>query len=159
MNRWLVGGLFSVLVISAGSVIALDRGGFSPAPAMAQQRSVLLKSGAFRSGEHPTSGGARIVEIGGKYFVEFDGKFKTDAGPDLFVILHRSNNVIGTTKAPTHSLNEGDYLLLAPLRATQGSQRYAIPPNANLADYGSVAIWCRQFNATFGAAALANAAR
>ena len=79
--------------------------------------------------------------------MELDGQFKTDAGPDLVVILHRSS-------APALKLKAGDYLSLAPLRATTGSQRYAIPADVKLADYNAVAIWCRQFNATFGAATL-----
>ena len=115
--------------------------------AQAQPTRKLLKSGPFKAVEHPTSGSARLVEIGGKPFVEFDGKFKTDAGPDLVVILHRAST-------PTLKLRAGDYLTLAPLRATTGSQRYAIPTDIKLADYKAVAIWCRQFNATFGAATL-----
>ena len=118
-----------------------------PTVAQAQTTRKLLKSGPFKAVEHPTRGSARIVEIGGKSFVELDGQFKTDAAPDLVVILHRSS-------APALKLKAGDYLSLAPLRATTGSQRYAIPADVKLADYNAVAIWCRQFNATFGAATL-----
>ena len=30
------------------------------------------------------------------------------------------------------------------------TQRYAIPANINIEDYESVAIWCQEFNVTFG---------
>jgi hypothetical protein len=115
-----------------------------------------VKSGTFQSAEHPTSGTVTIIEENGEYFIELSEDFKTDDGPDLQVILHRSEDVIGSTKAPTHSIAEGDYVIIAPLESKQGTQRYAIPKNVSLDDYASVAIWCQQFNATFGAAALGN---
>lgn len=112
------------------------------------------KSGTFVSGEHPTQGTARIVMREGKPFLELDQTFRTsEMGPDLVVILHRSANVIGSTKPPAYPLKQGDYVILAPLQKFSGAQSYPIPENINLADYKSAAIWCRKFNATFGAAA------
>lgn len=111
-------------------------------------------AGTFQSGEHPTTGQARIVTEGNQKFIELGADFQTDpAGPDLVVALHRSSNVLGGTQPPAYSLREGDYVVIAPLQATSGSQRYDIT-DLNLADYASVVIWCRQFNATFGAAEL-----
>lgn len=110
--------------------------------------------GEFVSGEHPTTGTATIVTEGEMRYVEFSDQFATDAGPDLFVILHKSPNVIETTAPPAHSIREEDYVLLAPLQSINGSQRYAIPTDLDLSQYASVVIWCRQFNATFGAASL-----
>ncbi|MEB3356249.1 MAG: DM13 domain-containing protein [Synechococcales bacterium] len=115
-----------------------------------------ISMGSFVSGEHPTQGTASVIEENGQRFVELGEDFNTDEGPDLYVILHRSNDVIGTTEAPAHSIQEGDYVTLAPLESVSGTQRYEIPADVNIADYQSVAIWCQQFNATFGAAALAN---
>lgn len=114
-----------------------------------------VKSGSFVSGEHPTQGTVRLVNENGKTFLELDQGFKTsNMGPDLVVILHRSSDVLGSTKPPAYALKEGDYTLLAPLQKFSGAQRYAIPATVNLSDYQSVAIWCRKFNATFGAAKL-----
>ncbi len=88
-------------------------------------------------------------------YLELDQTFATStAGPDLVVILHRLADVIGSTTPPAFAINEGDYVLLAPLTNFTGAQRYAIPDDLNLADFKSAAIWCRQFNATFGAATL-----
>ncbi|MBG1261736.1 DM13 domain-containing protein [Nostoc commune] len=117
--------------------------------------SAAIKSGTFLSGEHTTQGKASITTKDGKSFLDFDESFKTsESGPDLVVILHRSDNVINSTKPPSYSLKKGDYIILAPLQKYSGAQTYSIPQNINLADYKSIAIWCRKFNATFGAANL-----
>ncbi|GAB4148169.1 MAG: hypothetical protein Fur0046_26640 [Cyanobacteria bacterium J069] len=118
----------------------------------------VVKSGTFVSGEHPTQGTARIVTEGGQRFLEFGENFRTDSGPDLTVILHRSADVIGSTTPPAYAIREGDYVVLAELQQTQGAQRYAIPDSVNLDDFNSAAVWCRRFNATFGAAGLSVAA-
>ncbi|MBN3905600.1 MAG: DM13 domain-containing protein [Nostoc sp. NMS1] len=114
-----------------------------------------MKSGTFVSGEHTTQGKVSITTKDGKSFLELDESFKTsESGPDLVVILHRSDNVINSTKPPSYPLKNGDYFILAPLQKYSGAQTYSIPKNINLADYKSIAIWCRKFNATFGAASL-----
>jgi hypothetical protein len=117
----------------------------------------VTKSGTFVSGEHETTGTVRIITENGKRLIELDQAFSTSSsGPDLFVILHRSSDVLSTTKPPAYALKEQDYLVIAPLQKYNGSQRYALPDNVKLEDYQSVAIWCRAFNATFGAAKLSN---
>lgn len=121
------------------------------------QVSKVIQSGSFVSGEHTTQGTARITTKNGKSFLELDQSFKTsNLGPDLVVILHRSDNVIGSTKPPSYSLKKGDYVILGRLQKFSGTQTYAIPDNINLAEYKSAVIWCRKFNATFGAAKLSN---
>jgi hypothetical protein len=125
------------------------------AQAPAAKPSALVKSGNFKSGEHPTQGKVRIVTQNGKTFLELDQAFKTSSmGPDLVVALHRSNNVLSTTKPPAYPLKAGDYVVLAPLQKFSGAQRYAVPANVKLANFQSAVIWCRKFNATFGAATL-----
>ncbi len=125
--------------------------------AQSSQQPTVIKSGNFQSGEHPTQGQVRIVTQNGQSFLELDQQFKTStSGPDLVVVLHRSNNVLGSTTPPSYPLQKGDYMVLAPLQKFSGTQRYAIPTNVNLANFQSVVIWCRQFNATFGAATLSS---
>ncbi len=104
--------------------------------------------GNFQAAEHPTQGKVRIITHRGKHYLEFDRSFKTAQGPDLFVILHRDRTL------PISGLKEKDYVSVARLRRVQGRQRYELPQNINLADFKSVAIWCRKFNATFGFASL-----
>ncbi len=119
------------------------------------QTSKILRSGTFVDGEHPTSGTVRIVEKDGKHILELDSAFRTSTtGPDLVVILHRLPDVIGSTKPPAYPINEGDYVILTPLQKYTGAQSYEIPKNISLEEFKSAAIWCRKFNATFGAARL-----
>lgn len=135
--------------------IATPDPSLNPPPELVAQTSSVLRSGSFASGEHPTQGGAKIINQGGKRILELDQTFSTfSMGPDLVVILHRAENVLGSTQPPAYALKSGDYLILAPLKQFSGSQTYTIPDNVDLAAYPSVAIWCRKFNATFGAARL-----
>jgi hypothetical protein len=114
----------------------------------------ILSMGNFVSGEHPTQGTVRLIKNEGQRVIEIAENFQTDAGPDLFVILHRSNDVIGSTVPPAYPIQEGDYVAIAPLQQVSGFQQYSVPASLDLDEYQSVAIWCRQFNATFGAATL-----
>jgi hypothetical protein len=128
----------------------------SPSPQTAQSSQVsVLRSGKFVDGEHPTQGGVRIIKQNNQRLLELDQTFTTStSGPDLVVILHRLADVIGSTTPPAYPIKEGDYVLLAPLKSYSGTQSYLIPANLNLDDFKSAAIWCRRFNATFGAATL-----
>ncbi|GBO52597.1 hypothetical protein APA_266 [Pseudanabaena sp. lw0831] len=113
------------------------------------------RSGSFISAEHTTNGKASIVQENGTYFIELNEGFKTsENGPDLFVVLHRSPNILNISKPPDFAIAEGDYALIAPLKSFNGKQRYEIPKNVQPDSYKSVAIWCRKFNATFGFAPL-----
>lgn len=121
---------------------------------IAEQSSATGKSGQFVDGEHPTSGTVNLVKKEDGYYLEFAGDFRSDSGPDLTVILHRSADVIGETSAPAHAIAEADYAFIGELQTTNGTQTYKIPENIEVSQYQSVAIWCRRFNATFGSAAL-----
>ncbi|MDG2992175.1 DM13 domain-containing protein [Candidatus Synechococcus calcipolaris G9] len=148
-------GLNTIRHPESDPAIAMSEPSVNPPPELVVQANSILRSGSFASGEHPTKGGAKIINQGGKRILELDQTFSTfSMGPDLVVILHRSENVLGSTKPPAYALKSGDYLILAPLKQFTGSQTYTIPDNVDLAAYPSVAIWCRKFNATFGAARL-----
>jgi len=123
-----------------------------PQPIAAANQTA-IKSGTFVSGEHATEGTASIVMENGQPVLKLDQGFKTsEMGPDLVVVLHHSDDVLGSTKPPAYPLQEGDYIVLAPLKSFSGAQSYPIPRNINLEDYKSAVIWCRKFNATFGVA-------
>jgi len=126
----------------------------SKQPAAAQPSSVVA-SGQFVDGEHPTTGTVRLVENGSRRSLELDQDFATStSGPDLVVVLHRSADVIGSTTPPAFPIKQGDYVVIAPLKDYTGAQNYDLPDGLDLGDFKSVAIWCRRFNATFGAAKL-----
>ena len=81
---------------------------------------------------------------------EFSKGFTTARGPKVRVVLHRNSTV------PVN-LNERNYVTLANLQRFDGAQRYEIPANFDLDDFKSVAIWCEEFNVTFGFARLQGA--
>ena len=98
-------------------------------------------------GRKTTTGQIKIVNENGNRYIEFDQSFVTDNGPDLKVILHRNKSV-------SSRIRESEYIEIAPLQSFSGRQRYLIPDEVDLSQYSSVAIWCRQFNVTFGYAEL-----
>jgi Electron transfer DM13 len=108
------------------------------------KQSNSLASGRFISVEKPTQGTFRVVTENRQRYLELDQTFKTNNGPDLYVILHRND------APPKSGLREQDYVTLGRLQKVSGAQRYAIPANVNLASFRSAAIWCRRFNSTFG---------
>jgi len=113
------------------------------------------RTGEFVSAEHATAGSATLsVAADGTQTLTFDSAFSTSNGPDLVIVLHRSADVVGESTPPAYPLEEGDYVVIEPLQSTDGTQAYVIPADINVADYQSVAVWCQQFNATFGAAPL-----
>jgi Electron transfer DM13 len=127
----------------------------SPSNRPLQLVAATLKSGQFVRAEQATRGGASIVTKNGRSFLQLDSAFKTSSqGPDLVVVLHRSGNVLGMTRAPNYALKGGDYVVLSRLKKYSGAQTYAIPANINLTNYRAAVIWCRKFNATFGVAQL-----
>jgi hypothetical protein len=118
-------------------------------------KGTVIKSGTFIAAEQPTEGKVSIVTRDGKTFLELDQAFKaSENAPDLILVLHRSPDILKSTQPPTYPLQESDYVVIAPLEKFSGEQSYEIPNTIKLDDYHSVAVWCRQFNATFGVASL-----
>jgi hypothetical protein len=105
-----------------------------------------IVSGSFVRSEHPTTGMAKVVMMNGKNYLKFDSTFKSDDGPDLYVILHRQT----TPK----DYKKENYISLGRLKKVTGSQMYAIPADTDISTFKTAVIWCRQFNATFGFANL-----
>ncbi|MBD2436777.1 DM13 domain-containing protein [Nostoc sp. FACHB-110] len=114
----------------------------------ATESVTVIKSGSFVKGEHTTKGNVRIITKNSKNFLELDQDFNTSNGPDVLVILYRK------VKPPIYGITEKEYVSLGHLKKTSGSQSYEISHKIKIADFPTVAVWCRQFNATFGYAAL-----
>ena len=99
--------------------------------------------GSFVGGDgHDVSGAAKIVEENGQRYLELDSAFRTDSGPDLFVLLHE--------QATPTSYSPDSYVNLGRVQALDGAQRYAIPADVDLDAIKSAVIWCQQFDVTFG---------
>jgi hypothetical protein len=103
--------------------------------------------GRFVSGEHTTTGTARIVRLAdGRRVLTLTG-FETAAGPDLRV---RVVPGAGTDGGADGALD------LGALKGNRGDQQYALPDDYRPRN-DTVVIWCRAFSALFGSAQLREA--
>ena len=143
-------GLTSVLVVTTIGCVAVTPK--IQAESSSRQSSISVAqttdiNNFVSVGRKTTTGEIKIINENGNKYIEFDQSFVTDNGPDLKIILHRNKSV-------SSRISESDYIEIAPLQSFSGTQRYLIPEEVDLSQYSSVAIWCRQFNVTFGYAAL-----
>ncbi|CAN5624626.1 DM13 domain-containing protein [soil metagenome] len=120
-----------------------------PSPSPTQPQVVELGSGDFVDAEHGTSGTATVIRLAdGSRFVRLEELDSSD-GPDLYV---------GLSDAPSGgswgSYDDGRYVSLGKLKATNGNQNYEIPADVDLGGLQSVVIWCDRFNVAFGTAAV-----
>ena len=145
-------GIASFLLLGSVSATVMNPSITQAAPSASVQRGnkEIISSSTFVTIDrgHATRGTAKIVVKDGQRYLQFDDNFKTGRGPDVQVILHRNQEV-------PLNVSEENYITLAPLESFDGSQSYAIPADLDLDEFGAVAIWCRRFNVTFGAASLA----
>jgi hypothetical protein len=111
-----------------------------------------LASGELISHEHATSGTVKLVRLAdGSHVVRLEN-LDTSNGPDLRVWL--TDAPVKQGKAGWHVFDDGKYVSLGKLKGNKGSQNYALPPDVDPSDYGSVSIWCDRFDVSFGAAGL-----
>jgi hypothetical protein len=120
----------------------------SAAPAAPQ---VILR-GTFITHEHETSGDVRVVRHpDGRHTLELVG-LDTSDGPDLRVWL--SDQPVREGTSGWRVFDDGRWVELGELKGNRGNQVYEIPADADLTALRSVAIWCKRFSVSFGAAAL-----
>lgn len=114
-----------------------------------------VKGGSFRAAEAPVRGAFTLEKRDNRQLLRLSDDFRTnDRAPDLKLTLGRSATPIAGSPAPAYPLKEGTYTVIAPLRASAGGQTYELPAGIDLSRYGSVIIWCEQFNATMAWAPL-----
>lgn len=118
--------------------IASPAGSVAEAPAQASAAARVLRSGELEYVDaiHNGTGPVRIIDVGGRRYVRFEEVQLTNA-PDVHVYLSRQTGGVW---------DEGTSLYLGPLKATNGSFNYELPPAADLAAYRSVVVWCRAFH-------------
>lgn len=108
-------------------------------PAVAFAAPAALESGSFVTAAHETAGTATVYKLDNGARLLRLTAFHTSNGPAVHVIL-------GDPK--------GKHVDLGDLKGNIGNQNYAIPDNAVLSDYHSVAIYCARFHVVFGSAQL-----
>ncbi|GAA4689100.1 DM13 domain-containing protein [Phytohabitans rumicis] len=112
----------------------------------------VVRQGAFITHEHDTSGLARVIRnADGSHRLELVD-LDTSNGPDLRVWL--SDQPVKKGTAGWRVFDDGEWLELGRLKGNKGDQAYAIPAGTDLERLGSVAIWCKRFSVSFGAATL-----
>ena len=110
----------------------------------------VLAEGTFVSQEHDTSGTASVLELpDGSRILRLAG-FSTSDGPDVHVWLSEA-----AAGGDWNSYDDGRFVALGEIKATDGNHNYAIPADADLTGLQSAVIWCDRFNVAFGSAALA----
>ena len=113
----------------------------------APQGPVLLSSSQWISIGHPGTGSVLVYrQPDGSHVIRFED-LEVSNGPDLLVILSASPLVDDRA-----AYSEVEYFSLGDLKGNRGNQNYEVPPDVNLDEYLTVAIWCRRFNYTFNAA-------
>jgi hypothetical protein len=115
----------------------------SPSPGLQ-----VVRSGSFRSLEHPTTGKAIVLRRPAGHLILRLERLSTSNGPDLRVYLSHvpaSNDL--------HAYQTG-FIDLGALKGNRGSQNYALPAGTDLSAFKSAVIWCRRFAVGFGVAPL-----
>ena len=81
--------------------------------------------------------------------VRLEADFEVGPGPKFHVYLVPVWDV-----TPDTAVENTKFVDLGRLKSFAGSQNYAIPGDVDLADHGSVVIWCEQFNVLISPAAI-----
>jgi len=135
-------------VPTTGATAAATAGGAaSGTPARASV--VVLGRGRFRSGEHDTTGTAKLLRLAdGRRFVRLE-RLSTSNGPAVRVWLSAA-----PAGASDDKVGGAAHIDLGGLKANHGNQNYRVPAEAVTGNYRSVVIWCRRFDVVFGSADL-----
>ncbi|WP_307817334.1 DM13 domain-containing protein [Nocardia acididurans] len=111
-----------------------------------------LYTGTLISHEHETSGTVSVLRLAdGRRVLRLED-LDTSDGPDLRVYLSDAAVVEG--RDGWFVFDDGQYADIGKLKGNKGSQNYEIPAEVDLAQLGSVSIWCVRFHVSFGAAEL-----
>jgi hypothetical protein len=112
-------------------------------------KSDTLKSGNFENVKAKTRGSVSLIKANnGRHFLVFSSNFRSEDGPDLFVVLGNEELKEGEIAA-----GERPYTV-SPLLRLKGEQRYILPGDLDISQFSTVGIWCRQMNMVLGVATL-----
>jgi len=112
---------------------------------------IVLRAGMFRDADsiHKGSGTAGLYQLAdGSHLLRFED-FKVTNGPDLHVYLVKHPGPEASS-----DVNADNYIDLGKLKGNIGNQNYAIPDGTDIADFGSVVVWCEAFGVLFSTAPL-----
>ena len=122
-----------------------------PAPFASSTDPQPLYTGRLEGKAHQTSGRGTIYKTSdGRQYLRLTD-FSTSNGPDVHVILARSDDENLTQEIVKGQL---DSVELGFLKGNQGDQNYDLPASVDLHKYNAVVIYCERFHAVFGVARL-----
>ena len=122
-----------------------------PAPFASSTDPQPLYTGRLEGKAHQTSGRATIYKTpDGKQYLRLTD-FSTSNGPDVHVVLVRSDEANLTQEIVKGQL---DSVELGSLKGNQGDQNYDLPASVDLQKYNAAVIYCERFHAVFGVARL-----
>jgi hypothetical protein len=110
-----------------------------------------LYTGRLEGKAHQTSGRGTVYKTSdGRQYLRLTD-FSTSNGPDVHVILARSDDENLTQEIVKGQL---DSVELGSLKGNQGDQNYDLPASVDLHKYNAAVIYCERFHAVFGVARL-----
>lgn len=115
--------------------------------------AVAVRTGTLRDGDpvHRGSGNALVLKLpDGSHVVRLEN-LEVVPGPNLLVYLVAHEDPLFPEDVTA------GFRSLGRLKSRFGDQNYAVPDGVDLADYGSVVVWCDTFQVQFAVAALDNA--
>ncbi len=116
---------------------------------MPEETPEVVKSGQFTDFDsfHQGQGTATVYRLDGDTHVLRLEDFEVTNGPDLHVLLVPHEDPGGRDDLD-------GYVDLGSLKGNIGDQNYEIPDDTNIAEYGSVVIYCQPFHVIFSIAGL-----
>ena len=121
------------------------------ADAMPDSQPQVIARGMFRDADaiHKGTGTALLYALAdGRNIVRFED-FRTTNGPALVVYIAKHPSPTAAS-----DVTEGGFLSLGKLKGKVDNQNYAVPAEIDIAEYGSVVVWCELFGVLFSPAAL-----
>lgn len=110
-----------------------------------------IARGSFRDADraHQGQGTVQVLRTdAGEHLVRFT-EFEVTNGPDLKVWL-----VAEADPQRSADVSASEWVSLGPLKGNIGDQSYMVPAGTDIADFGSVVIWCERFSVLFSPATL-----
>jgi hypothetical protein len=136
-------GIFVYPYIFLADVVAADQ-----PPAAGQSQIVATGQFVHVNPSDPIHYGTGAVTVY-EDTVHLGSDFEVGPGPKFHVYLVPKRLVTSAEDVKTSM-----FIDLGRLRAFKGSQNYAVPAGVDLANYGSLVIWCKAFGVLISPAAL-----
>jgi len=142
--------LYTNTTVNETAPVILESGAPTQAPDGSAPSATLVAQGQMISHEHSTSGTVQLVKLeDGRHQIVLRN-LSTSDGPDLRVWLTDQPVLPGAQG--WRVFDDGDYQDLGSLKGNQGTQVYDVPADVDPSKFRSVAIWCKRFAVSFGAA-------